>query len=83
MAMMTTRPQPEGPVRHGRHCAGGVPGWHCCEACAIKQVRACHEFWVAVFSSVPEIVQVHTAERLAWYSRKQVKVSPIVFVETA
>jgi hypothetical protein len=82
MAMMSTKPQPEGTVKHGKHCEGGIPGWHCCEACAIKQVRLCRAFWETM-GGVPEVVMVHTTERLAWYSRKQVKVRPVAFVETA
>lgn len=69
MAMMTTRPQPAGPIRHGQHCAGGVAGWMACEACAVKQVKACHAFWETM-GGVPEVVRVHTAERLAWYGRR-------------
>jgi hypothetical protein len=40
-----------------------------CEACAVKQVKACHAFWETM-GGVPEVVRVHTAERLAWYGRR-------------
>lgn len=82
MSFITVEAQPAGEIRHGRHCAGGKPGWKSCERCAVKQVHACFVFW-ATMGGVPEIVWTHTAERLAWYERKQVKLSPLVSIKWA
>lgn len=82
MSFIPVKPQPPGPVPHGAHCAGGMPGWIPCESCARAEAALCIAFWQTM-GGVPPIVRHHVKTRMAGYTRKPAQLSPIASVDWA
>lgn len=80
MSFITVPKQPPGPIKHGRHCAGGTPGWKSCEKCARAEAALCIAFWQTM-GGVPPIVRQHIKQRMAEYKTGQAEVSPLVSIE--